>query len=121
MKTIAGFSGKTAAAKRKTAAAKLPREWGRYDISDAAISRYLKINDDPSLNVPLLIVRSLHDKTVADLAGQKARSAEALDLARAQGMIIAYQEMASVFTKVIDAGKARRAAGGFVAEGEQEE
>lgn len=123
MKKIAGFGGKTAAKKKSVRkhAAELPRDWGRYGITDAEIARYLRVNDDRAANVPLQIVRTLCDNVTVQLTLKETRNADSMDLARMQGMVIAYFEMARALTETLHAGRAMKAAGGFKTEGEPEE
>ena len=70
---------------RAPGAEHLDSPWGRFGISDADVQAYLNKNDGIEQNVPLQIAQSLLDRSANELVASPTNNA--LDLARAQGVM----------------------------------
>lgn len=75
--------------------------WGRLGISDADVAAYYRKNDAVDANVPLQVAQRLLDDAANEFVA--SASPNALDLARAQGVM---QGIAMVALELAKIGKA---------------
>ena len=90
--------------------------WGRFGIPDATVAAYLQKNDAYELNVPLQIAQRILDEEASKFV--KSGSANALDLARAQGLMMGVAKVALELSRVVKAKDRFIVAGGLLEGGE---
>ena len=95
----------------------LTSPWGRFGITDETVAAYLRKNDSYELNVPLQIAQKILDEEASEFV--KRGSANALDLARAQGLMMGVAKVALELSKVIKAKDRFIVAGGLLEGGEE--
>ena len=94
----------------------LDSPWGRFGIPDATVAAYLQKNDAYELNVPLQIAQRILDEEASEFIRQG--SANALDLARAQGLMMGVAKVALELSRVVKAKDRFIVAGGLLEGGE---
>lgn len=93
-----------------------PSPWGRFGIPDETVAAYLRKNDDYELNVPLQIAQRILDEEANEFV--RMGGANALDLARAQGLMMGVAKVALELSKVIKAKDRFIVAGGLLEGGD---
>lgn len=94
----------------------LKSPWGRFGIPDETVAAYLRKNDAYELNVPLQITQQILDEEASEFV--KRGSANALDLARAQGLMMGVAKVALELSRVVKAKDRFIVAGGLLEGGE---
>lgn len=94
----------------------LSSPWGRFGIPDETVAAYLRKNDAYELNVPLQIAQRILDEEASEFV--KHGSANALDLARAQGLMMGVAKVALELSRVVKAKDRFIVAGGLLEGGE---
>ena len=94
----------------------LDSPWGRFGIPDETVEAYLRKNDAYELNVPLQIAQRILDEEASEFIRQG--SANALDLARAQGLMMGVAKVALELSRVVKAKDRFIVAGGLLEGGE---
>ena len=90
----------------------LKSPWGRFGIPDDDVQAYLNKNDATELNVPLQIAQALLDRSANEFVSLPTNNA--LDLARAQGVMQGIAMVALELAKTNKAAAKRfRVAGGI--------
>ena len=90
----------------------LQSPWGRFGISDETVAAYLRKNDGYELNVPLQITQKILDEEASKFVA--SGSANALDLARAQGLMMGISKVALELSRVVKAKDRFIVAGGLL-------
>lgn len=97
----------------------LKSPWGRFGIPDETVAAYLRKNDAYELNVPLQIAQRILDEEASEFI--RRGSANALDLARAQGLMMGVAKVALELSRVVKARDRFIVAGGLLEGGTNEE